>query len=105
MNLGLSLRETVALIEVQLPNSVPPNAGPGVRRGRRVRGKENSGKRNENMYKKKVGESKEKKWVAASTSKRVNECAIGTCNVEGMSGRENNRPRMRRVADRIGRDG
>ena len=101
--LGLDLRGMAALIKAQLATSVHPNPGPGVRRGRRGRGEENRRERRERRYERRRVRARGR--VRAGTNVDVNECVIATWNVQGMSVRANNRDRMRRVLDKIVREG
>ena len=93
----------MALIEAQLATSVHPNPGPGVRRGRRGRGEENRRGRRERRYERRRVRARAR--VRVGTNVDVNECVIATWNVQGMSVRANNRDRMRRVLDKIVREG
>ena len=101
--LGLDLRGTAALIEARLATSVHPNPGPGVRRGRRGRGVENRRARCERRYQRR----RDRARAGREGEERVRGggCEIVTWNVQGMSVRENNRNRMRRVVDRVAREG
>ena len=105
--LGLSLRGTAALIEARLATSVHPNPGPGVRRGRRGRGEENRRGRRERRYERRRDRADARRVRGDVGRERVREggCEIVTWNVQGMSVRENNRNRMRRVVHRIAREG
>ena len=103
--LGLSLRGTAALIEAQLATSVHPNPGPGARRGGRGRGEENRDRRRERRYDRRRERARERRREVGSTNGSTNESVIVTWNVQGMSVRENNRARMRKVAEKIVREG
>ena len=107
VSLGMGLRSRMALIEAQLATSVHPNPGPGVRRGRRGRGEENRRGRRERRYERRRGRAMERRRMRAGVGMNVNanECEIVTWNVQGMSVRANNRERMRRVLDKIVREG
>ena len=106
-NLGLSLRSRMAMIEAQLATSVHPNPGPETRRGRRGTGEENRRMRRERRYERRRRRAGERRSVRAGAGMNVgvNECVIVTWNVQGMSVRENNRERMRRVIDKCVREG
>ena len=113
-SLGLSLRGTAALIEARLATSVHPNPGPGVRRGRRGRGEENRRVRCERRYQRRRERANNRRDRANNRGEgrddrrgrvRGGGCEIVTWNVQGMSVRESNRNRMRRVVDRIAREG
>ena len=104
--LGLSLRGTAALIKAQLATSVHSNPGPGVRSGRRGRGEENRRSRREGRYQRRRDRARARRAGRVGIGGgREGEREIVTWNVQGMSMRENNRNRMRRVVDRITREG
>ena len=108
--LGLSLRGTAALIEALLATSVHPNPGPGTRRGRRGRGEEHRRGRRERRNlrrRERASARREGRGSGLVGGARVREggCEIVTWNVQGMSVRESNRERMRRVVDRVIREG
>ena len=102
--LGLCLRGTAALIEARLATSVHPNPGPGVRRGRRG-GDDNRRRRREGRYERRRERARGRRQRPSGMNVGVNECVIVTWNVQGMSIRENNRARMRRVVDKVVREG
>ena len=106
-SLRQGLRSTAALIAAQLATSVHPNPGPGARRGRRGRSEANRGRRNERRYERRRERARRRRRMAVRTSRNVgvNEGVIVTWNVQGMSVRANNRDRMRRVADKIVKEG
>ena len=104
--LGLNLRGTAALIKARLVTSVHPNPGPGVRRGRRGRDEGNRRSRRErrNQRRRERARARRAGGVRLGGGKE-GEREIVTWNVQGMSVRENNRNRMRRVVDRVTREG
>ena len=101
VSLGLSLRGTAALIEAKLATSIHPNPGPGAGRGRRGRGEERRRGRRERRYERR----RERRRGKGRTNDGMNERVIVTWNVQGMSVRENNRERMRRVVGKIVHEG
>ena len=103
--LVLGLRATAALIEARLATSVHPNPGPGVRRGRRGGGDDNRRRRREGRYERRRERARGRRQRPSGMNVGVNECVIVTWNVQGMSVRENNRARMRRVVDKVVREG
>ena len=107
MILGLNLRGTAALIESRLATSVHPNPGPGVRRGRRGTGEVRAGRRRERRYQRRRDRANARRVRRGAVGERARGggCEIVTWNVQGMSVRESNRDRMRRVVDRIVREG
>ena len=103
--LGLSLRGMAALIKARLATSVHPNPGPGVRRGRRARTEEGRRARRERRYqRRRNGNGASTREGIERENIRGGGCEIVTWNVQGMSVRENNRNRMRRVVDKIVRE-
>ena len=107
--LALSLRGTAAFIEAQLVNSVHPNPGPG-RRGRRSVVETGRRERNARRYERRRARRLEiagerRRRVVNSRGGRGLGDEIVTWNVQGMSVRGNNRDKMRRVTDRIIREG
>ena len=107
--LVLSLRGTAAFIEARLVTSVHPNPGP-IGRGRRstretVRGERNV-RRGERRRARRVELARERRRrVVNSRGGRGEGGEVVTWNVQGMSVRGNNRDRMRRIVDRIIREG
>ena len=105
VSLGLSLRGTAALIEAKLATSVHPNPGPGARRGRRGRGEGRRSGRRERRYERRRERARERRRGTGRTNDGMNERMIVTWNVQGMSVRENNRERMRRVVGKVVHEG
>ena len=108
--LGLNLRGTAALIEARLATSVHPNPGPGVRRGRRGVGEERRMNRRERRYQRRRDGAVDRRTGRGRVGigreqGREGDSVLVTWNVQGMSVRENNKNRMRRVVDRIVREG
>ena len=103
----MNLRGTAALIESRLATSVHPNPGPGVRRGRRGTGEVRAGRRRERRYQRRRDRANARRVRRGAVGERARGggCEIVTWNVQGMSVRESNRDRMRRVVDRIVREG
>ena len=107
--LVLSLRGTAAFIEARLVTSVHPNPGPN-RRGRRSTRETGRGERNvrrgERRRARRVELARERRRrVVNSRGGRGIGGEVVTWNVQGMSVRGNNRDRMRRIVDRIIREG
>ena len=107
--LGLSLRGAAAFIEARLVTSVHPNPGPS-RRGRRstreTSRRERNVRRGERRRTRRVELARERRRrVVNSRGGRGVGGDVVTWNVQGMSVRGNNRDRMRRIVDRIIREG
>ena len=105
----MSLRGTTAFIEAGLATSVHPNPGPNTRGRRSVR-ETGRAERNAGRYERRRNRRLERarerrRRVINSRGGRGMGGEVVTWNVQGMSVRGNNRNKMRRVVDRIIREG